>query len=108
MVEGVCPVADFKYGPDGNIHQPPHVEQLVSVPVEMADDIPVPQQPPQFNEDGTGSKPPTDQKKENAFWSGLMVGVAIFSGIIVALALLYLCCKKRGSVAASGGDAAQY
>ena len=108
MVEGVCPVADFAYGPHGDIYRS-HAEELASMPTqEMADDIPLPQEPPQFNEDGTGSKPPTDQKKENAFWSGMMVGVAIFTGVIVSIALLFLCCKKRGTVSASGADAAQY
>lgn len=92
----MCPVAGFTYGPHGNIYDV-HDEALSEVPAPGAemDNIPI---PPEFNAEGTGEKPPTEQKKENAFWNGVAMGVAVWVGIVVALIAVYcLCCKKTGS-----------
>jgi hypothetical protein len=103
LIENVCPVAGFTYGPNGNIHANNDESPNAAV---VPDDIQIPT-PPQFNEDGTGSKPPTEQKKENAFWNGVIVGVVIWIGVLVTLGALYFCCcKKRTNVA--GADLSQY
>lgn len=70
LIDGVCPVPGFTYGPYGNINlitdeeieeveQEEIVEKSPIEDLESIDDrIPL---PPQFNEDGTGSKPPQEE-----------------------------------------------
>ena len=61
--------------------------------------------PPQFNEDGTGEKPPLDQKKENAFYKGIGVGIGVFVGILGAIVALWYCfCKKDNAISEAEQD----
>ena len=104
-IHDFCPLPGFTYGPNGNNHSA--VPDAVEDPIEDLESFPT---PPEFNEDGTGSKPPSEQKKENAFWNGVIVGVIIWAGIIIGLLGLYFCCKKSTSAAgaASVGDMSNY
>mgnify|MGYP001172455630 FL=1 len=94
LVGGVCPVAGFTYGPLGDIH---YTENLESIPEQMPDSIEDIPMPPEFNEDGTGASPADEQKKENTFWKGLMIGVAVWIGVVISLLSAYFLCKKRSS-----------
>ena len=56
------------------------------------DSIPI---PPAFEADGDD---PTDiLKKENAFWAGVISGVAIWVLALLSLGGVYVCCKKGSS-----------
>ena len=94
----MCPVAGFTYGPGGNTHYytEEEVERSSSEPLsDSIEDIPM---PPQFNEDGTGAKPAEEQKSENKFWKGIMVGVSVWVGVIISLLSAYFLCKKNSVV----------
>ena len=61
LIDDVCPVAGFKYGPHGDIHEEPEeLEEIIPVETESLDELDNIPTPPQFNEDGTGEKPPLD------------------------------------------------
>ena len=95
IVDGLCPVAGFSYGPLGDTH---YTENLESIPEPQSDsieDIPI---PPAFNEDGTGAKPGKDEKKENTFWKGVLIGVSIWVGVVISLLSAYFLCKKNSPV----------
>jgi len=96
-------VPGFTYGPHGDIHEKlENIEEEIEVPEPIEDlESIIEPQPPQFNEDGTGEKPPTEQKKENAFWNGVGVGVAIWVAVIIVIAGICYCYKKNSAVTAS-------
>lgn len=91
LIAGECPVAGFTYGPLGDSH---YRENLEAVP-DSIEDIPL---PPEFNEDGTGSNPPEEQKSENKFWKGVLIGVSAWVGVVIALLSAYCLCRKNSVI----------
>ena len=91
-------MAGFSYGPRGNTHytmEGGEMERGYSDPLsDSIDDIPI---PPQFNEDG---QPSEEQKSENRFWKGIMVGIAVWVGVVISLLSAYFLCKKNSVVSA--------
>ena len=64
---------------------------------DSIEDIPM---PPQFNEDGSGALPAEEQKTENNFWKGILVGVSVWVGVVISLLSAYFLCKKNSAVSA--------
>ena len=97
LVGGMCPVAGFSYGPLGNTHYSDNLDRRSEPLSDSIEDIPM---PPEFNEHGSGSLPAEEQKKENNFWKGILVGISIWVGVIISLLTAYFLCKKNSAVSA--------
>ena len=91
-------MAGFTYGPRGNTHYSEEaLERGSSEPLsDSIEGIPM---PPQFDEDGTGAQS-EEQKSENKFWKGIMVGVSVWVGVVISLLSAYFLCKKNSVVSA--------
>lgn len=76
----VCPAGEILYGEYGNSWE---------LEGQQEDHIPL---PPSFDEAGS---PDEQAKKENAFWAGVISGVAIWVLVLLSIGGIYSC--KRGS-----------
>jgi len=111
LLDGVCPAEGFTYGPNGDIHKPAEAtvpESEEKSTADTQDEKVSSAAPEKLSSDTTGTKPPIDQKKESAFWYGVVVGSAVFISIIALLSMLYCCCCKKNGRSVAANDSSQY
>ena len=59
--------------------------------------------PPTIDDESLDSE--KQQKKESAFFFGILAGVALWLSIMVSVTMAYFCCMKKSSIDADQQDA---
>jgi len=96
QVEGVCPVAGFTYGPRGNEH--PDKTQVPAAKDAKTGEL---------QSQSTTTEEPVKERKGDAFWNGVVVGVVVWIAIIAVILTMWCCCKRKSAIEASA-DALSY
>ena len=86
LVSDYCPIGNISYGDYGNSWEGLGQED---------DSIPI---PPAFDGDGNADD---IARKENAFWAGVVSGVAIWVLVLLSIGAAYLCYKKGNGISRS-------
>ena len=78
----MCPTGNISYGPYGVNNE------WEDFGDQVEDSIPIPPEfDPEYDQDDA-------TKKENAFWAGVMTGVAIWVFVLLTMAAIFFCYKK--------------
>ena len=109
IVDGVCPVAGFTYGPNGDLHYHELEEAHHEDEHELEEHEIV--EPIEFKNSTLAETierdVDEDKEKGSAFYNGVLIGIVAWVVIALVIVALYCCCCKKSS-SSSVSDPNQY